>query len=304
MNKYNRKKEYVKTRIKRNRRRKRKRRFITFILISIILIISIIKITKIIDEKVMSNEEFNTNTGFGEDDNFKKGSIESKVIDILKEEKNKHGILKNIDEYPKEILELLIKNPETIDYVGDYLKRYPAKGNGSDINVEKDYVKGEIPLFLQWDKRWGYYDYGNKPMAMTGCGPTALSMVVVGLTGDITMNPKKVADISYKQGYLVENKGSSWTLMSEGARYFGLRARELPLTENNIKITLKRGVPIVASMGPGEFTTTGHYIVLTDITEDGKILVNDPNSRKRSDMKWAIDVFMEETKNLWEFKKL
>lgn len=40
---------------------------------------------------------------------------------------------------------------------------------------------------------------------------------------------------------------------------------------------LSQGKLVVASMGPGTFTRGGHFIVLTGITDDGKIKVNDPN---------------------------
>ena len=33
-------------------------------------------------------------------------------------------------------------------------------------------------------------------------------------------------------------------------------------------------------MGKGTFTNSGHFIVLRGITEDGKILVADPNSKE------------------------
>ena len=55
------------------------------------------------------------------------------------------------------------------------------------------YSEGEIPLLIQWDKRWGYETYGDDLMALSGCGPACLSMVYVGLTGDTDMNPKAMA---------------------------------------------------------------------------------------------------------------
>ncbi|MCD8152609.1 MAG: C39 family peptidase [Clostridiales bacterium] len=36
-------------------------------------------------------------------------------------------------------------------------------------------------------------------------------------------------------------------------------------------------------MGPGDFTTGGHFIVLTGIDSDGNVIVNDPNSRINSE---------------------
>lgn len=57
-------------------------------------------------------------------------------------------------------------------------------------------------------------------------------------------------------------------------------------------------------MGPGEFTSEGHFIVLAGIDENGKIIVNDSNSKINSSKKWDIDVFMKETKNLWSFEAI
>lgn len=42
-------------------------------------------------------------------------------------------------------------------------------------------------------------------------------------------------------------------------------------------------------MRPGDFTTIGHFILLTGV-EDGKIKVNDPNSKIRSSKLWDYDV--------------
>lgn len=46
------------------------------------------------------------------------------------------------------------------------------------MNVQDDLKTGGIPLLLQWDERWGYKNYGDNIMAINGCGPTCLSMVV------------------------------------------------------------------------------------------------------------------------------
>jgi hypothetical protein len=214
------------------------------------------------------------------------------------------AILMNINSYPAEILELALRNPEAVDFVVDYPQNYPPKGNGEDINISADdYIDGEIPLFLQWDKRWGYYNYGNTIIAINGCGPTALAMVAVGLTGDTSLNPKYLADFSIEHGYLTSGGVSSWTLMSEGAAYLGLKVRELPLDGSVIKSALRRGEPIIAIMGEGDFTTKGHFIVLRGITDDGKVLVNDPNSLIKSSKEWSMDVFMSQTRNLWAFSR-
>ena len=225
------------------------------------------------------------------------------TIISLVEESNEYPkvkkILNNIDLYPKDLLDLAAKKPETIDFVLDYI--YNDSKTSKKISVKDDYKKGEIPLFLQWDERWGYDKYGSNFIAIDGCGPTSLAMVAVGLTGNTNINPKVVSDFAYDRGYYVEGIGSKWSLMTDGVSNFGLKGKEIPLSKEVIISTLKKGEPIIATMGPGTFTTQGHYIVLTGVDKDGNIIVNDPDSKEKSNKTWDIDIFMKETKDLWKF---
>ncbi len=206
------------------------------------------------------------------------------------------------EQYPEEVIDLVLKNPETIPFALDYIEQYPSSDTGEDIDISKDFIEGEIPLFLQWDKRWGYDKYSGSAMGFTGCGPTALSMVVMGLTGDINQHPKVLADFATNEGYAVVGSGSSWSLMSEGAKKFGLNVVELTLSKKVIKNTLEAGKPIIAIMGPGVFTQKGHFIVMTGMTDDGKVNINDSNSMKNSQQAWDIDDFIKQIKNLWAFE--
>ena len=65
--------------------------------------------------------------------------------------------------------------------------------------------------------------------------------------------------------------------MTEGASNLGLTAENIPVTQENILAALRSGTPLICSMYPGDFTYTGHFIVLTGIDENGAITVNDPN---------------------------
>lgn len=201
------------------------------------------------------------------------------------------------NEYPEELLELLDHNKETVDFVYNY----PEKKDSKPANSIGKIKKGEIPEVLQWDERWGYAKYSDNIIAINGCGPTAISMVAAGLTGDDSITPYKVAKYAAKNGYYVEGTGTSWSLMTEGCEHFGIQSRELVLDQNIIFTELEKGHPIICSMRPGDFTTTGHFIVLTK-AKDGKIQVNDPNSRKRSKL-WEYDTLEGQINNLWVFEK-
>ncbi|MEG1255398.1 C39 family peptidase [Clostridium sp.] len=267
-----------------NRRRKQTKRVLVTVIGGMLIVLSLIIVYRI------SNIETNEISYKSEDKDL---SSQMSTSDKLNE------ILSNKDIYPESLIELAEKKSETIDFVYNYATRDNGESTKQTGNFENK--KGKFPLFIQWDERWGYEKYGDNFIAINGCGPTSLAMVAVGLTGNTDINPKSVADFSYENSYYVNGIGSSWELMSEGAKQFGLKSKELPLDESVILSTLRNGEPIIATMGPGEFTDSGHYILLTGITDDGKIIVNDSDSKIRSEKKWDIDIFMKETKNLWKF---
>lgn len=200
------------------------------------------------------------------------------------------------DGYPESLIALLERNPETEGFVMDYLKN---KDKDFEIDLSDEVTKGTIPLFLQWDERWGYETYGSDFLAVTGCGPTCLSMVWCGLSGDTDWNPLEVAQMAEEQGFYVEGAGSSWDLMTEGAERLGLTADSVIYDAEHILEKLEQGIPIICIMRPGDFTTSGHFIVLTGLDNDGKVTVCDPNSRKNSEKSWDVEDLIPQIKNLW-----
>ncbi len=203
---------------------------------------------------------------------------------------------------PSSLIEFAANRPETMPYVVDYLKYGTEEGVAStSININSDYQEGDIPLFIQWDKRWGYVPYGDELMGTAGCGPTCLAMVAVGLTGDESINPLEVAELSLKEEYYFPGQGTSWALMTEGAEKLGIQGEEIGLDENTIRKCLAQGKPIIASMKPGHFTQGGHFIVLAGLDDDGSVIVNDPASKLNSDITWNMDIILPEIKNLWAY---
>lgn len=208
-------------------------------------------------------------------------------------------ILKHSDRYPAQLLESLSRNSELLTFALDYPEK---KGTWSDdIDLSDRYQLGEMPLLLQWDEEWGYAPYGNGMIALDGCGPTCLSMVAVGLTGDTSLNPKAVADFSAENGYLDDQSNSTlWALMTEGAEKLGLRSKEVPLSESRMSEELSEGHPLICSMRAGDFTVAGHFIVLCGY-QNGEFSVNDPNSTVRSGEKWSYEKLKPQIRNIWAF---
>ena len=165
---------------------------------------------------------------------------------------------------------------------------YPKYKGLEEIDISKEVTKGKIPHFLQWDERWGYETYGSDFLAVTGCGPTSLSMVVCGLTGDTKWNPYEVAKMAEDNGYYVDGSGSSWELMSSGAEKLGLTVSSVIFDAEHIRATLESGQPIICVMGPGDFTDAGHFLVLTGVDQEGDIILQDPNSVERTKQHWDV----------------
>ncbi|MCI8402995.1 MAG: hypothetical protein HFI38_13050 [Lachnospiraceae bacterium] len=205
-------------------------------------------------------------------------------------------ILAHPENYPDDLLALLLKRPETLDFV----RNYPQKKNVKEqVDLSGEIGEGIVPRLYQWDGRWGYDRYGDSIVALSGCGPTCLSMVALGLTKDTSADPGTVAALSEKNGYVTE-VGTSWDLMTLGAKQLGLSGVELPLDEGRMAQALSEGCPIICSMRPGDFTDTGHFIVLTGY-EEGAFTVNDPNSIDNSEKRWTYDEIQGQIKNLWAY---
>lgn len=222
---------------------------------------------------------------------------ESVVEEKLSRKEMKEYISEHKELYPKKLRKFCKTYPQTLKFVYDYPKK---KDLEPEINLSEEYVHDEIPLLIQWDERWGYSKYGDSIIGMAGCGPTCLSMVYIGITGDVSFNPKEMAKFAEEHDYYEEGSGTKWELMSEGAKKIGLKSKEIGLSKEELKEAVKKGHPVILSVSEGEFTTSGHFIVVTGM-KGGKFIINDPNSRENSEKLWKYSEFSDQVKNLWAF---
>lgn len=206
---------------------------------------------------------------------------------------------KGNQEYPEKLLELLENNRETYEYVKDYPNRESYVNQPVDLS--EDYDGERVPLLMQWDKRWGYNSYGDGMIGLEGCGPTCLAMAYLYLTGDTRMNPRSMAEFAYENGYYTQ-EGTSWSLWTEGVAGLGLSGVQLSLSESSMKQALDDGGLIVCSMGPGDFTTKGHFILIRGYDRKG-FFVNDPNRCSNSEKQWDYRRLSEQIKNLWKISR-
>lgn len=205
---------------------------------------------------------------------------------------------RHIGSFSQAAVRTIYLSPEKLDYVlQDPLHAGEDSTGGTSLNVKK----GRIPLLMQYDSRWGNHLYGSGGMGNTGCGPTCLSMVAAGLTGNGDYSPDVVADFAEQNGYYIYGSGTSWSLFTEGADSFGLEGYELPLNESSMKTVLRQGGAVILSVSPGDFTFAGHFIVVSGY-ENGKYKICDPSSLRRSRELWSSDALLSQTVAAWGFR--
>lgn len=206
----------------------------------------------------------------------------------------------SLEDYPQQLIELFVKNKDARSFVLDY----PDKKNEKPITDLSEYATCDsVPLLMQWDSRWGYSNYAGNLMGLTGCGPTCLSMVALYLTHNTALTPEYIAQFSKENGYSINGSGSAWTLISKGGRKLGLKVTEIPLDLDRIISNLSLGRPIICILGPGDFTDSGHFIVITGYNENGEFTINDPNSYERSQKTWSFEQLKYQIRNLWVCQK-
>lgn len=205
-------------------------------------------------------------------------------------------IYDHMDQYPEALLNNLCCNPNMLDFALDYQENYDTTSG----TLEASELDG-IPLFIQWDKRWGYDAYGNDVIGLSGCGPTCLSMIVIGLTKNQEATPDKLADYATEHGYYEQNSGTKWSFMDEVAAVYGVQGYYIYLSKDNMQEELSQGHPLVCAMRSGDFTSQGHFIVIAGMEGD-KFLVHDPNSIERSQQLWDYDTLQYQISAIWAFK--
>lgn len=284
------------TNLRRRRRRRRKiRHSVIFLCSSIAVIVFVAVESCMIRSGDGRTNKYDVEAGNNTYDN---AVIENSKISEKNKIQNNQSMLDDImnsTQYPKQLKDLALKNEEALEFVYDYPAEHVKEHT---IDLTEEASMDSVPLFVQWDKRWGYEKYSGNFFAASGCGPTTLSMVVVYLTHNREASPIAVAKYSKEAGYSVDGSGSSWTLISEGCRHYGVKAKTVALDESRMKAELDEGHPIVVNVGPGDFTDTGHFMVITGYDDEG-FSINDPNSIEKSGKRWLFKNISSQIRAVW-----
>ncbi len=207
-------------------------------------------------------------------------------------------IFEHSEKYPELMLENLERNPEILEYVYGY----PDASKETQGGLTEKEKEETCPLLMQWDSRWGYVEYGSYNIGISGCGPTCLAMVLYSFTREEMLTPDYLAGMAMEKGYYVKGTGTSWTFMTQVAQEYGVEVSQAVSLEKEKMIeNLENGGLIICSMRPGDFTNTGHFIVVCGYA-GGKFKVNDPFSYTNSAKLWDFETLEAQAKQVWYYR--
>ena len=161
---------------------------------------------------------------------------------------------------------------------------------------------GSLTYYNQSDARWAGHLYGGRdPLASYGCGPTVLAMLVSSFTQQ-TVTPAQMADWAAANNYWAAGSGTKHTVIPDGAAAWGLQVSSFRnLSEADVISELASGHVLVALMGPGHFTSSGHFIIISDYYSGGQVTVADPANLENTLIPWDIQLILNELNSATDY---
>ena len=168
--------------------------------------------------------------------------------------------------------------------------------------VEFDFVDVELPIHDYYQTNYKDVKYGSGTISSSGCGPTCVAMITTYMTGSVVSTPEVCrwceAD-HYKAG-----DGTYGSVFPAAAERYGYTCVDMGLRYGDVLLEIASGKPAVVLVGPGTFTSTGHYMVIKGMTSEGELILNDPNGNnlnRYGTNKFPAAIVLGEAKNFWVF---
>lgn len=164
--------------------------------------------------------------------------------------------------------------------------------------------------YLQYDKKWAKVPYQVKgettDIQESGCGPTSAAMILSTMTGK-KITPIETCKWSVDHGYKALKSGTYYGYFKPQFKSYGIECVQClgssihnkpnHSIHNQVKQWLEEGYYIIALMGKGTWTKSGHFVVV--YWWDDKVRINDPASTKTARLNGDPYTFKNEVKNYW-----
>lgn len=217
----------------------------------------------------------------------------AKIADVLDRNETFAKIAKSADKISdSRIIDLAINEPEAIDFVAGYLK-----SDGSTESFGESVKQGEYPMLFTFDERWGYAPYADSIVGVTGSGPVALSIAVMGVTGNTKYDPATIAQSVAKASLDTGATGMEDSFLTNHAADYGLAATSVEATSDGIYTPIAEEQPVVIKLkeNSGIGFSEAHWAVITGINADNSITLYDPTSTDACSHSWSLGAVSNRT---------
>ena len=185
-------------------------------------------------------------------------------------------------DYPSEDLpRLALAEPAAIAFV----RAYPESSKSAKPYGDK-VSRGDVPMLFNWDERWGAVEYDNSVLAVTGSGPTSLSMIYMGLTGKTDRTPATMADLATSKGLNGGEAHTTAEFFMVVGKELGLDIREFEPSSDDLIEVLDSGTAVLVELRSETLTDSTHWAVVAYENENGSVRVYDPTSLSASQRPW------------------
>lgn len=169
--------------------------------------------------------------------------------------------------------------------------------------------------YKQTDPRWKHEPYRvsgeSSTIGGSGCGPTSVVDLLATFV-DSKLTPKTECDWAVKNGYKAKGQGTYYSYIDKRLNMFhNFICKRLNVVNIHNKpqsdihtIALRElktlGKVLIACMGVGPWTSSGHYILVWGWNESNQtVLINDPASSKTSREVALFSIFKQTVKYYW-----
>ncbi len=215
--------------------------------------------------------------------------LANELNERLKQNETFAKVVENADKVGNpELIELMLREPSAIDYVAAYLAEdgeVPTEAQPFDENVSKGYY----PTLYTWDTRWGYLTYADKPMALSGSGPTAFAMAYMGLTGKNDQSPDSIAQKATSAKGTDPTFDTSPEFLLSASREFGLVMEKIDTSKEDMSDSIESGTALLVQIRERTLTDSAHWVLVTGRNLDGSINMHDPTSTSVTEHPWDPD---------------